>query len=84
MNATGAILYLSKLNCSLQPHSRVSAENEASGDTSSRTGHPTLFFNTRKRDGVPLSTSIVSWIERLKAFKFFESVSHDLLVPCKS
>jgi hypothetical protein len=62
---------LHALNCSLQLLSRVSAENEASDGTSSRTDKPALFFSHAKRDGVPLSTSIVSWIKRLKDFKFF-------------
>jgi hypothetical protein len=62
---------LHALNCSLKLLSRVSAESEARDGTSSHRGHPTLFFSHAKRDGVPLSTSIVSWIDRLKTFRFF-------------
>jgi hypothetical protein len=57
---------LHALNCSLRLLAGVSdAEEGREGGT------PTLFISHAKRDGVPLSTSIVSWITRLKGFKFF-------------
>ncbi len=62
---------LHALNCSLQLLARLSAENEGNDSASPRTGNPTLFFSHAKRDGVPLSTSIVSWIQRLHGFQFF-------------
>lgn len=51
----------------------------ASGVAGRASGQPTLFFSHAKRDGVPLATSLVSWIKRLKDFDFFyDTVNLDL------
>lgn len=62
---------LHALNCSLRLLARCDVENEEKDDSLPRRGNPTLFFSHAKRDGVPLSTSIVSWIERLHGLQFF-------------
>ena len=51
----------------------ASATPGVSGKSSSSGARvaPKLFFSHAKRDGVPLSTSLVSWIGRLKGFGFF-------------
>jgi hypothetical protein len=59
-------------DCAAPPHS-------ASGRAGTTTEQPTLFFSHAKRDGVPLATSLVSWIKRLKDFEFFyDTINLDL------
>lgn len=59
------------LHASLRLLARLSAEREGHDNASSPPADVTLFFSHAKRDGVPLSSSIVSWIDRLHEFKFF-------------
>ena len=57
----------------------LSAAGREAKTTSTKAPKTTLFFSHAKRDGVPLSTSLVSWMSRLKGFKFFyDTISLDL------
>jgi hypothetical protein len=52
-------------------HTKATRRRRTGGRARTTTRRPTLFFSHAKRDGVPLSTSLVSWIKRLRGFDFF-------------
>jgi len=72
-------LALHALNLALRLLSRIGIDGDLPTGKSTPKNRPRLFFSHAKRDGVPLSTALVSWLGRLSSFRFFyDSIDLDL------
>ncbi len=72
-------LALHALNLALRLLSRTGINRVSMTGSLTQTNRPRLFFSHAKRDGVPLSTALVSWLGRLSSFQFFyDSLDLDL------